>query len=114
MLCINCKYVFEQEYPGAKDQGAEPHSKIGYTKLVKVKTKSFGNLRRKKKEFDFEQKLSRVFKREAEHTRQEKLLLTCATGIFIHQKNNQSIIDLIIAAARHRIEAGYEVEEVCQ
>ncbi len=25
-----------QEYPGAKDQGAEPHSKTGYTKLVKV------------------------------------------------------------------------------
>ncbi|CAF0771138.1 unnamed protein product [Adineta steineri] len=65
------------EYPGAKDQGAEPHSKTGYTKLVK--------------------KLSRVFKREAERTGQEKLLLTCAT-----------------AAARHRIEAGYEVEEVCK
>ncbi|CAF2393629.1 unnamed protein product [Rotaria sp. Silwood2] len=64
------------EYPGAKDQGAEPHSKTGYTKLVK--------------------KLSRVFKREAERTGQEKLLLTCAT-----------------AAARHRVEAGYEVEEVC-
>ncbi|UJR35173.1 hypothetical protein I4U23_027940 [Adineta vaga] len=65
------------EYPGAKDQGAEPHSKTGYTKLVK--------------------KLSRVFAREAERTGQEKLLLTCAT-----------------AAARHRIEAGYEVEEVCK
>ena len=25
-----------KEYPGAKDQGAEPHSKTGYTKLVKV------------------------------------------------------------------------------
>ncbi|UJR10648.1 hypothetical protein I4U23_014843 [Adineta vaga] len=65
------------EYPGAKDQGAEPHSKTGYTKLVK--------------------KLSEVFQNEAEETGKEKLLLTCAT-----------------AAARHRIEAGYEVEEVCK
>ncbi|CAF1066173.1 unnamed protein product [Adineta steineri] len=65
------------EYPGAKDQGAESHSKTGYTKLVK--------------------KLSRVFQQEAKETGKEKLLLTCAT-----------------AAARHRIEAGYEVEEVCK
>ncbi|CAF4295445.1 unnamed protein product, partial [Adineta steineri] len=63
------------EYPGAKDQGAEPHSKTGYTKL----------------------QLSRVFQQEAKETGKEKLLLTCAT-----------------AAARHRIEAGYEVEEVCK
>ncbi|CAF4341550.1 unnamed protein product, partial [Adineta steineri] len=47
------------EYPGAKDQGAEPHSKTGYTKLVK--------------------KLSRVFQQEAKETGKEKLLLTCAT-----------------------------------
>ncbi|CAF0830914.1 unnamed protein product [Rotaria sp. Silwood1] len=65
------------EYPGAKDQGAEPHSKTGYTKLVK--------------------KLSQMFQQEADETGKEKLLLTCAT-----------------AAARHRIEAGYEVKEVCK
>ncbi|CAF2796695.1 unnamed protein product [Rotaria sp. Silwood2] len=65
------------EYPGAKDQGAEPHSKTGYTKLVK--------------------KLSQMFQQEAKQAGKEKLLLTCAT-----------------AAARHRIEAGYEVEEVCK
>ncbi|CAF3391220.1 unnamed protein product [Rotaria sp. Silwood1] len=68
---------FRYEYPGAKDQGAEPHSKTGYTKLVK--------------------KLSQMFQQEAEETGKEKLLLTCAT-----------------AAARHRIEAGYEVKEVCK
>ncbi|CAM4857741.1 unnamed protein product [Rotaria socialis] len=65
------------EYPGAKDQGAEPHTKTGYTKLVK--------------------KLSEMFQQEAEQTGKEKLLLTCAT-----------------AAARHRIEAGYEVSELCK
>ncbi|CAF1366875.1 unnamed protein product [Rotaria magnacalcarata] len=65
------------EYPGAKDQGAELHTKTGYTKLVK--------------------KLSEMFRQEAEHTGKEKLLLTCAT-----------------AAARHRIEAGYEVSELCK
>ncbi|CAF1099853.1 unnamed protein product [Rotaria sordida] len=65
------------EYPGAKDQGAEPHSKTGYTKLVK--------------------KLSEMFQEEATQTGKERLLLTCAT-----------------AAARHRIEAGYEVKKVCK
>ncbi len=34
-------YIFEQEYPGAKDQGAEPHSKTGYTKLVKVNMNNY-------------------------------------------------------------------------
>ncbi|CAF2377210.1 unnamed protein product [Rotaria sp. Silwood2] len=38
-----------------------------------------------------------MFQQEAKQAGKEKLLLTCAT-----------------AAARHRIEAGYEVEEVCK
>jgi hypothetical protein len=54
-----------------------------------------------------------VFKREAERTGQEKLLLTCATGILL-LKTIQLMLGIIIAAARHRIEAGYEVEEVCK
>ncbi|CAF1510863.1 unnamed protein product, partial [Didymodactylos carnosus] len=69
--------ILLSEYPGAKDQGAEAHTKRGYTKLVK--------------------KLSRTFEKEASLTGKEKLLLTCAT-----------------AAARHRIEAGYEVKEICE
>ena len=36
--CI-ARLLFAQEYPGAKDQGAEPHSKTGYTKLVKVRNR---------------------------------------------------------------------------
>ncbi len=65
-------------------------------------------------EDDVKQKLSRVFQREAERTGKEKLLLTCATGIEKICRKFERIIYLFLAAARHRIEAGYEVEEVCK
>jgi hypothetical protein len=87
-----------QEYPGGKDRGAENHTKTGFTKLVKVgvELKLFFD----SSQFNFrflKQKLREEFDKEAYENDQDRLLLSAA-----------------VAAARHRIDEGYDVEKICK
>jgi hypothetical protein len=93
--------LFVKEYPGATDRMAENGTKKGFTKLVRVgffvETYYSKHLYLLLNILVIFQKLRQAFDKESYEKDKPRLLLSAAVG-----------------AAKHRIDEGYEVDEICK